>query len=211
MKNVDFKKDGWFSKFYRFSTNLDKYEKPTKNGCKVAWTTLFAVLLLPLTWWNIPFNYLQKDISERPPNLIAKALLGLFFYVIYLMMMGLGFSLFVSGINTDGEVYNYLINLVHLDNINLVWLFLVLPILAILTIGIGLFSIGAIVVLFLKVRESILDYFNHIDDDEYVYDALYENGEDGENNVEIKRSTFTNFMRLLISIKDKYCPVINWK
>ena len=209
--NVDFKKDGWFSKFYKFSTNLSKYENITQNGCRIAWTTLFAIILLPLTWWNVPYNLLQTDIYERPPNLIAKALLGLLFYVIYFLFIAAGFGFFVSGVDSEGEVMGYLINLVHMDNVTPLWLFLLLPVLGILTIGIILGSIIGVIVLIATIREYILEYFEDIRLKKLKRELSSNELNDGGIGKERKRSTFTNFMILLMNLKDKYCPVVNWK
>ena len=202
MINIEFDEDGWFSKFYKFSTNLEEYEKPTSNGCKVAWTTLFAILLIPLTWWNIPYNLLQKDINERPPNLIAKALLGFLFYVIYLLLIALGIGLFVSGVNSDGDLFVYFIDLVDVNNLNSLWLFLIFPILSILCIGICIGLLIGLLLLIYKTKEYFSEY-NH------KLKLLADTKKTGDKSKEMKG--IINIIKLGLSIKKKICPVINWK
>lgn len=148
---------------------------------------------------------------ERENGLLIRALIGLLYYLFYMFLIVLGWAWFVSGINKNGEEFDYLLNLIHMDNLNWLWLFLLLPILALITI---VSAVGAIFVIIYLIG-NVVEYFKLKTKDKLIYEDVLDEKGNIINRKYIGRverdNIFVNMRNLIRGIKDKYCPVIEWK
>ena len=197
--NVDFsnKQNHWFVRFYKWS--VCTHSTPTKNGCEFAWNSLFSILFLPLTVISLVFDL----IVGYADNLFGRIMRGACSLAFWLILMIIGFSLFVGGEHPDtGKPFWSLVTLVVYENGNNFWILIILPIATLIFGSIIVIAIVVLIGLVLLLGEFILEYKVKLQKYKFIPQR---------KKMEVKKSFFFNFFKIIVAIKNNICPIIKWE